>query len=178
MSYIILDRDGVINHDSMHYIKNPDEWIPIPGSLEAVAQLNRFGFKVLIATNQSGVARGLYDIETLDQIHEKMVRELASVGGYVEEIFFCPHHPDEGCGCRKPKPGMIEQMCEKYQIDLPNTYFIGDTTADTGIAKAVGCKPVLVRTGKGEDTLKKNPELTSILNFADLSQAVDYILSK
>lgn len=178
MTYIILDRDGVINHDSIHYIKNPDEWIPIPGSLEAVAQLNRAGYKVLIATNQSGVARGYYDIETLDQIHEKMMRELAAVGGYVEEIFFCPHHPDEKCGCRKPMPGMVERMCEKYPIDLPNTYFIGDTTADTGIANAVGCQPILVRTGKGEKTLKENPELSSILNFADLSQAVDHILSK
>src|SRR5579862_2669163 len=110
MPYIILDRDGVINYDSEAYIKSPEEWLPIPGSLEAIATLNRHGFRVLIATNQSGVSRGYYDLAMLDRIHEKLVAQLAAVGGCIEEIFFCPHHPDDHCVCRKPKPGMIYQI--------------------------------------------------------------------
>ena len=111
MPFILLDRDGVINFDSHEYIKSPAEWRPIPGSLEAIAQLNRHGFRVLVVTNQSGVARGYFDLDILSQIHEKLVNELASVGGYVEEFFFCPHHPDEACDCRKPKPGMVTWIC-------------------------------------------------------------------
>lgn len=178
MPYIILDRDGVINHDSEHYIKTPDEWLPIDGSLEAVATLNRAGFNVIVATNQSGVARGLYDIDMLSRIHDKMVTMLAEVGGTVDEIFFCPHHPDEKCACRKPQPGMVYRIQEKYGLHLPDTFFIGDTPADTGAARASGCKPLLVRTGKGEKTLANNPELASIPNFANLSEAVDYVISQ
>lgn len=176
MSYIILDRDGVINFDSLEYIKSPDEWIPIPRSLEAVAALNRAGFKVLIATNQSGVARGYYDIDTLDAIHEKMMRELAAVGGYVEEIFFCPHHPEDGCGCRKPKPGMLHAIQEKYAVPLNETFYIGDSMADVGAAKAAGCKLLLVMTGNGRKTLEHNPELHAVPQFADLAEAVEHVL--
>ncbi len=178
MSFIILDRDGVINFDSDYYIKSPDEWHAIPGSLEAIAQLNRVGFRVLVATNQSGVARGLYDIETLDAIHEKLVRELAAVGGYIEEIFFCPHHPEEACHCRKPKPGMFEQMLEKYHIDLPSTYFIGDNITDIQLAQHVGCLPILVLTSKGQGMLEKHAELALIPHFPDLAHAVEFILSQ
>lgn len=178
MTYIILDRDGVINHDSEHYIKTPDEWLPIPGSLEAIAQLNRQGYRILIATNQSGVARGFYDLEMLDAIHEKFVRELAAVGGYVEEIFFCPHHPDEGCECRKPKPGLFYAMKKKYPIHFADTYFIGDSFSDIQVAEEVGCKPLLVLTGKGELTLKKHPEVQSTPTFANLASAVDYVISR
>lgn len=178
MSYIILDRDGVINFDSLEYIKSPDEWIPIPGSLEAVALLNRAGFKVIVATNQSGVARGYYDIETLDAIHEKMMRELASVGGYVEEIFFCPHHPEEACACRKPKPGMLEAIQKKFGITLTDTYYIGDSLADVGAARAVGCKLLLVMTGNGRTTLERNPELITVPQFADLAEAAQYVLTE
>jgi D-glycero-D-manno-heptose 1,7-bisphosphate phosphatase len=160
MPFIILDRDGVINFDSDHYIKNPDEWIAIPGSLEAIAQLNRAGYRVLVATNQSGVARGYYSLETLDEIHEKMQRELAEVGGHVEEIFFCPHHPDE-----------------KYQINLADTFFVGDNLSDVQVAKVVGCKPLLVMTGKGAQMLEKNPELKTVKSFSNLAEAVDYILN-
>jgi D-glycero-D-manno-heptose 1,7-bisphosphate phosphatase len=177
MSYIILDRDGVINYDSDAYIKSPEEWLPIPRSLEAVAQLNRAGFRVLVATNQSGIARGYYDVEMLDRIHEKMMRELAAVGGYVEEIFFCPHHPDEGCGCRKPRPGMLHAIQNKYGLILSDIYFIGDSQADMGAAEEAHCKPILVMTGNGRKTLEKNPKLSVVQNFQDLHDAVQHILS-
>lgn len=178
MPYIILDRDGVINFDSDQYIKSPDEWLPIPRSLEAVAALNRAGYRVIVATNQSGVARGFYDVATLDQIHEKMMRELAAVGGYVEEIFYCPHHPEDECGCRKPKPGMLHAIQKKYQLDLPTIYFIGDSFADMGAAEAAGCKPLLVLTGNGKKTLAKHPHLAKVPAFTDLSEAVGYILAQ
>lgn len=173
---IILDRDGVINHDSSEYIKSPDEWLPIAGSLEAIAHLNRAGYHVVIATNQSGIARGYYDLETLDRIHEKLVDELAQVGGYVDEIFFCPHHPEDKCNCRKPKPGLFYQIQEKYKIDLKNVFFIGDSLSDMQVAREVGCRPILVLTGKGVKTLAENPELREILSFANLAVAAEYVL--
>ncbi len=175
---IILDRDGVINYDSEYYIKSPDEWLPIPGSLAAIAQLNRAGYRVLIATNQSGVARGLYDLPMLSRIHEKLLNELASVGGHIEEIFFCPHHPDDNCDCRKPKLGMFKQIQAKYGADLSNTFFIGDTLTDIQVAQEVPCKPILVLTGKGQQTLSDHPELVSIPHFLDLAEAVRYVLGQ
>ncbi len=178
MPFIILDRDGVINYDSDEYIKSPEEWNPIPGSLNAIAQLNRAGFHVLIATNQSGVARGLYDLEMLDLIHEKFVRELASVGGYVEEIFFCPHHPDEHCHCRKPQPGLLLRIQEKYPVKLQHTFFIGDSFVDVQAARAAGCMPLLVLTGKGQQALEKYPELLHVPQFPDLAHAAQFVLSQ
>jgi D-glycero-D-manno-heptose 1,7-bisphosphate phosphatase len=178
MSYIILDRDGVINYDSHEYIKSPDEWLAIPGSLEAVAALNRAGFRVIIATNQSGIARGYYSVEVLDEIHEKMMRELAAVGGYVEEIFFCPHHPEECCHCRKPQPGMMHEIQSKYGLQLTDTFFIGDSYADVGAAQAAGCNPLLVMTGNGRATLERYPAMSVIPHFADLSEAAQYVLSQ
>ena len=177
-AYIILDRDGVINFDSDNYIKSPDEWEAIPGSLAAIAALNRAGYKVLVATNQSGIGRGYYDLDTLHRIHEKMCAELALEKGEIEKIFFCPHHPNEGCLCRKPKPGMLNQMAATYAINLADCYFVGDSQSDVAVAQAVGCKPILVKTGKGERTLANHPELTHVPVFADLAQAVDFILSK
>jgi D-glycero-D-manno-heptose 1,7-bisphosphate phosphatase len=177
MSYIILDRDGVINYDSNHYIKSPAEWLAIPGSLEAIAQLNRHGYRVLIATNQSGVARGYYDIDTLDEIHEKLTHELAAVGGYIEEIFFCPHHPDENCACRKPKPGMLHAIAEKYALDLQATYFIGDTHSDIQAAEAAGCLPILILSDKGMLVKDRYPEMKNIPSFTSLAKAVESILS-
>lgn len=174
--FIILDRDGVINYDSTEYIKSPDEWEAIPGSLEAIAQLNRAGYRVVVVTNQSGVARGYYDLETLDHIHEKLQTELASVGGHIDEIFFCPHHPDEHCVCRKPKPGMFYKVREKYNVNFGDTFFIGDSLSDMEVAAAVGCKPILVLTGNGKKTLDKNPELSNIKVFSDLAEAVQHIL--
>lgn len=178
MTFIILDRDGVINYDSDEYIKSPDEWHAIPGSLDAIAQLNRSGFRVLVATNQSGVARGYYDLETLDDIHEKFIRELAAVGGHIDEIFFCPHHPDEKCICRKPKPGMLYQIEEKYPIDFASTYFIGDSFVDVQAAQTVGCRPLLVLSGKGQRSIEQYPELLTIPNFQNLAEAVDYVIAK
>jgi D-glycero-D-manno-heptose 1,7-bisphosphate phosphatase len=172
---IILDRDGVINYDSPHYIKSPDEWIPIPGSLMAIADLNRAGYRVIIATNQSGVARGLYTLETLSQIHEKLIRELAAVGGYIEEIFFCPHLPSENCDCRKPKTGMFKQIQKKYLADLSHTFFIGDSLTDMQAAIAVPCKPIFLLS-KGEHILEPYPEFLTIPRFPHLAAAVQFVL--
>jgi D-glycero-D-manno-heptose 1,7-bisphosphate phosphatase len=175
MAFIILDRDGVINFDSDHYIKSPAEWLPIPGSLEAIAKLNRLGYRVLVATNQSGVARKLYDMDTLYQIHEKLFAELEKVGGVIEEIFFCPHHPDEHCGCRKPEPGLLHKIQEKYGMNLADTYFIGDSIADVRAAAAAGCKPILVMTGNGIKTVANHPDVLSIQRCESLAHAVDEI---
>lgn len=176
---IILDRDGVINYDSPHYIKSPEEWLPIPGSLEAIAKLNQAGYQVVVATNQSGVARGFYDLTMLNRIHEKLNTCLAEVGGVIHEIFFCPHHPDDHCGCRKPQLGMFYQIQKKYpNADLSNTFFIGDSLVDMQAALALPCKPILVLTSKGQETRDKHPEFSNIPHFANLKLAVDYILSE
>lgn len=177
MPYIILDRDGVINHESNEYIKSPDEWHPIPGSLEAIARLNGAGYRVFVATNQSGVARGFYDLEILSSIHEKCFELLRQMGGHIEEIFFCPHHPDELCFCRKPKPGLFFQIQKKYAIPLADTYYIGDSITDIEVARVVGCKPILVLTGNGKSTLDLHPELLATPHFNNLSDAVNFILS-
>lgn len=175
-SFIILDRDGVINYDSDEYIKNPDEWRAIPGSLEAIAKLNCAGFSVMVVTNQSGISRGLYSLDMLAKIHNKLLNELKSVGGHIEEIFFCPHHPDDQCECRKPKPGMLYQLQKKYSVDLSKLFFIGDSIYDIKAAQTAGCIPILVLTGNGKKTLQSHPELTQINHFNDLATAVDYIL--
>lgn len=177
MKFIILDRDGVINHDSLEYIKSPEEWLPIAGSLEAIADLNRAGYRVLIATNQSGVARGYYDLEMLDRIHEKLMSELAAVGGCVDEIFYCPHHPDEHCFCRKPKPGMFYEIRDKYGLDLAEIYYVGDSVSDVEVAMIAGCKPILVLTGNGKKTLEKYADSHHVAVFDDLVAAVKSILS-
>ena len=177
MPFIILDRDGVINYDSDEYIKSPEEWLPIPGSLEAIVKLNRAGFRVLVVTNQSGVARGLYDLSILERIHTKLSQSLTDIGGQIEEILFCPHHPDENCLCRKPKPGLLYQIQKKYPVNFAQTFFVGDSIADVYAAREVGCKPMLVLTGKGEQSLAAYPELLEIPHFADLAKAVEFILS-
>jgi len=175
---IILDRDGVINYDSDDYIKTPDEWHAIPGSLDAIAKLNRAGYHVVVATNQSGVARGFYDIPMLHRIHEKLTTELATFGGVIDEIFFCPHHPDEKCDCRKPALEMFRQIQHKYDNDLSDVYFIGDSYSDIQVAKKLPCKPILVLTSKGENTLNNNPEFLTIPHFLNLASAVDFILNQ
>lgn len=171
---IILDRDGVINYDSYNYIKTPEEFLPIPGSLEAIATLNRAGYEVIIATNQSGIARGYYDVAMLDQIHEKLRRELAAVDGYISDILFCPHHPDENCTCRKPLPGMLLQISKKHQVNLSDTFFVGDKLSDVQAARAVGCKPLLVRTAL--EPPAESAEIADVPRFADLAQAVSYLV--
>lgn len=174
---IILDRDGVINYDSYDYIKTPDEWEAIPGSLEAIAQLNRAGFYVIVATNQSGIGRGYYDVAMLDLIHEKMLSELASVGGHIEEIFFCPHLPRDHCHCRKPAPGLLQQIQKKYAINLSEVYFIGDKLTDVQAARACGCNPLLVLSSLEKSSTQTHPELMSCPQFNKLSDAVDYVVA-
>lgn len=152
---IILDRDGVINHDSDNYIKSAGEWIPISGSLEAIAKLNNTGYKVAIATNQSGIARGYYTIKILDKMHQKMQSLLSEIGGTIDYIAYCPHGPDDNCSCRKPKPRMLLNIAEKFSIKTENIIFIGDTITDMQAANAANIGFVLVKTGKGTKTLNK-----------------------
>ena len=183
MKLVILDRDGVINIDSVNFIKNPNEWIAISGSLEAIALLNQSGFRVALATNQSGIARGLFDMAALNAIHDKMHRVLALVGGRIDALFYCPHAADDHCNCRKPKTGMIEDIGRRFSVDLKEVYGIGDAYRDLQAFADAGCKPILVKTGKGEETLaqakntdKQLPENTLV--FDDLAQAVQHIIAK
>lgn len=177
MKLVVLDRDGVINEDSDDYIKSPAEWIAIPGSLEAIARLNHYGYKVAIATNQSGLARHLFTIDTLNAIHQKMRADLERVGGQIDGIFFCPHGPDDDCNCRKPKSGLMAQIKERFGVDLTEVQVVGDSLRDLQAAQKVGAQPILVRTGKGERTLKQHAsDLEEIPVFSDLSAVVDCIL--
>jgi D-glycero-D-manno-heptose 1,7-bisphosphate phosphatase len=149
MKLIILDRDGTINEDRDDFVKSPEEWVPIPGSLEAIARLNHAGWHTVVATNQSGLARGLFDMATLNAIHAKMNRALTELGGRIDAVFFCPHGPDDGCSCRKPLPGLFNMIGERYGLPLRETYAIGDSLRDLEAGVAAGCAPHLVRTGKG-----------------------------
>jgi D-glycero-D-manno-heptose 1,7-bisphosphate phosphatase len=153
--FVILDRDGVINLDSDHFIKTPDEWIPIAGSLEAIARLNQAGYRVVIASNQSGIGRGLFEMSALNAMHEKMYKALANLGGRVDAIFFCPHTAADGCECRKPKSGLLEQASERFGIELKGVPIVGDSLRDLEAGVALGCSPHLVLTGKGTRTLQK-----------------------
>ncbi len=174
---IILDRDGVINEDSDEYIKSPQEWIPIPGSLEAIARLHRAGWRVVVATNQSGVARGLFDIDTLMRIHEKMHRAVEEAGGRIEAVFFCPHGPDDACQCRKPRPGLLREIAARLRIDLKGVPVVGDSLRDLQAAQAVGAKPILVRSGKGLRTLATLGETVPCSVHADLSAVADALIA-
>lgn len=165
---LILDRDGVINYDSDAYIKSVAEWIPLPGSIEAIAQLSKAGWTVAIATNQSGIARGYYDIATLDAMHARLRTLVAEQGGEVGLVVYCPHGPDEGCDCRKPKPGMLKIIAEHYKVPLAGIWFVGDSLGDLEAAKAVDSQPVLVKTGKGEKTQAKNLPVGTLI-FDDLA---------
>lgn len=176
---VILDRDGVINEDAEgEYVKSAEEWIPLPGSLEAIARLNRSGYRVVIATNQSGLARGLFDIEALNGIHEKMQRLLAETGGGIDAIFFCPHSPGQRCSCRKPRPGLLEQIGQRYRVDLSQVPVVGDKRADLDAAKAAGARPFLVRTGYGEKTLRSLGDFDGVTVFSDLAAFTDAWLAE
>lgn len=175
---VILDRDGVINFDSIQYIKSPAEWKPIPGSLEAIARLNQNGYRVVVATNQSGVGRGLFEMDTLNSIHEKMHKALFTLGGRIEAIFYCPHPADSDCDCRKPKPGMFKRISETLNADLKGVPAIGDSLRDLQACAVLGCQPMLVYTGKGEKTKAEGNLPEGTLEFADLSAAVDFILKE
>ncbi len=178
MKLIILDRDGVINEDSDDYIKSPEEWIPIPGSLDAISRLNHAGYAVAVASNQSGIARGYFDLETLSAMHNKMEDMLSQMGGRVDAMFFCPHGPKDGCDCRKPKPGLLTDISNRFQTGLKNVMFVGDTVKDVRAAEAAGATPVLVKTGKGEHTLNQLAEhdMDHIPVYDDLADVVTTLL--
>jgi D-glycero-D-manno-heptose 1,7-bisphosphate phosphatase len=176
MQLIILDRDGVINEDSDEYIKSPQEWQPIRGSIEAIARLHRAGWRVVVATNQSGIARKLFDLDTLARIHETMHRRAIESGGLIDAVFFCPHGPDDGCSCRKPKPGMFHDIAARLHIDLHGVPAIGDSLRDIQAAQAAGATPLLVKTGKGFGTVSHPDFDASVPVFNDLFGAVDHLL--
>jgi D-glycero-D-manno-heptose 1,7-bisphosphate phosphatase len=175
MPFVILDRDGVINQDSDAYVKCPEEWIPIPGSLEAIALLTRRGYRIVVLTNQSGLARGLFDAPALELIHAKMLAAVAAAGGRIEAIFHCPHGPEDFCECRKPKTGLFRAFAERYGLDLANIPAVGDSYRDLEAARKAGAAPILVETGKGRRTLARYPDL-DVPIFSNLYEATQYIL--
>ena len=177
MTLVILDRDGVINHDSPEFIKSPDEWEPIPGSLDAIARLCDGGFTVTVATNQSGVGRGLLDEDTLQRIHRKMVESVRAAGGELTAIAYCPHRPDEGCGCRKPETGLLEALARNSGCTLADVPCIGDSTRDLEAATRTGARPILVLTGNGERT-RAEWEGPATEVCADLAAAADLLLAE
>lgn len=178
MKLIILDRDGVINQDSDDYIKSVDEWQPVPGSMQAMGKLCQSGYTLIVATNQSGIARGYFDLSTLHAMHVKMGKLLEQYGGQVDAVFFCPHGPDDKCNCRKPKDGLLRDIASRYQTNLTGVPVIGDSLRDIQSARSVGARPILVRTGKGERTLQKHAdELADVPVYKDLAEAVTAILS-
>ena len=171
----ILDRDGVINFDSTAYIKSPDEWTAIPGSLEAIARLNHAGWRVVVATNQSGLARGYFDMDTLNDIHQKMHQQLAVLGGRIDSVFICPHGPDDGCNCRKPLPGLFLDIAKRYELNLSHCVAVGDSLRDIEAAYSTNCQTALVLTGNGMKTQQQPlPDGCSI--HSDLAAVVDYWL--
>ena len=174
---IVLDRDGVINHDSDQFIKSPEEWRPIPGSLEAIARLHHAGYRVVVATNQSGVGRGLYDMATLNAIHEKMHKAVTLAGGRLDAIFFCPHTADAKCECRKPRAGMLHEVAKRFNVDLAGVPCVGDGLRDLQAAEAVGAQPMLVLTGKGERTLRDGGFPKNTVIFPDLAFAASALLA-
>ncbi len=176
MKVIVLDRDGVINEDSDQYIKSPEEWVPIAGSLEAIARLNQAGFIVVVATNQSGITRGYYNVLTLQRIHDKMYRLLAVMGAKIDAVFYCPHGPEEGCDCRKPRSGLFKKIQSSLPCNLDQTFAIGDSYRDIQAAQQVGAKAILVKTGNGAQTLSKYAHELTVPVFDNLAKGVDSIL--
>ena len=178
MKLIVLDRDGVINHDSDAYIKSQEEWLPIDGSLEAISRLNHGGYTVVVASNQSGLARGYFDIEALSSMHRKMDEMLTKLGGQVDAVFYCPHGPDDGCACRKPKPGMLLDIGQRFNVSLKDVVFIGDSISDIKAASNANAKAVLVRTGKGvkAEKILQTEGKSNVPVYDDLAAAVTAIL--
>lgn len=178
MKLVILDRDGVINVDSDQFIKTPDEWKPIPGSLEAIARLSHSGYRVVVCSNQSGVGRGLLDMTSLNAINDKMYKALAPFGGRIDALFYCPHPAEANCACRKPRPGMFEDIAKRFNVPLAGVPSVGDSLRDMQASVAAGCQPILVLTGKGRKTLAAGglPEGTQV--YDDLSAAVRAIIAK
>ncbi len=177
MPLVILDRDGVINQDSEDYIKTPEEWIPLPGSLEAIARLHRAGYQIIVATNQSGIGRGLLSMDTLGRIHNRMLDAVRKKGGEIDGIFLCPHRPEDGCQCRKPLPGLLQEIADRLNMKLNGVHIVGDSERDIVAARAVMASPVLVRTGKGEQTLMQSTQLNGVPVFDDLAAFVNALLA-
>lgn len=181
MKLVILDRDGTINADSVEYIKSPEEWRPLPGAIEAIARLNHAGWHTVIASNQSGLGRGLFDVASLNAMHAKMHKMLAAQGARIDAVFYCPHSPDEGCHCRKPLPGLFEQIGERFGVDLKGTPTVGDGLRDLQAGIAVGCEPHLVLTGRGavfrgQPLPPGFPADTRV--HEDLSAFADYLIAR
>ena len=176
MKLIILDRDGVINRDSTAFIKTPDEWKPLPGSLEAISRLHHNGYTIVVASNQSGVGRGLFDYAALSEINRKMHLAAQAEGGEITAIFFCPHTEDDACTCRKPKSGLFEQIRTRFDVELDDVPAIGDSMRDLEAATTAGAIPILVRTGNGKKTEKLLGEGTGIEVFDDLASTVQALL--
>lgn len=177
---IILDRDGVINHDSDEYIKNEDEWFPIQGSIEAISMLSRAGYSICVVSNQSGLARGLFDEFDLARMHELMCTLVEEGGGSIDGIFYCPHGPDDNCGCRKPKTGLLDQIEEQFSLSVEGSWFVGDKETDIDTALAKKCRPILVLTGYGsltKDTVAPE-KLAGVPVFDDLFGAAMFIISE
>lgn len=179
MRLVILDRDGVINADSSEFIKTPEDWTPIPGSLEAIARLCRAEYRVVIITNQSGVGRGLYTLDVMNKIHARMLELIRQKGGEIDALLFCPHAPDFGCACRKPRPGMFNELARRLKVNLNGIPSVGDSLRDLEAARAAGAQPVLVRTGKGVETLDAiqlgdDEALRQVPVFDDLAAFVDH----
>lgn len=177
MKLIILDRDGVINHDSSDFIKAPEEWLPIPGSLEAIARLKKAGWIVTVATNQSGLSRGLFDETTLELIHQHMYRHLTDVGASIDYLVWCPHGPNDRCRCRKPEPGMYLQIADYFKCCLHNVPIVGDSKRDLDAAVAVGASPILVETGKGLKSFAEGGLPPETVKFANLGSVVKTLLT-
>jgi D-glycero-D-manno-heptose 1,7-bisphosphate phosphatase len=177
MKLAILDRDGVINFDSDQYIKSPSEWRPIPGSIEAIARLNQNGYRIAVATNQSGIGRGLFDMATLNAINDKMMEMVFRQGGRIDALFFCPHTAIEECGCRKPRTGMLEEIAARFHTELKGVPSIGDSLKDLQAAETVGAQPILVLTGKGKLTEKDGGLPKKTLVFQDLAEASRHLIS-
>ena len=180
MKLVILDRDGTINADSIDYIKSPEEWTPLPGALEAIARLSQAGWHVVLASNQSGLGRGLFDMAALNAMHAKMYKLLAEVGGRVDAIFYCPHTPDDQCHCRKPAPGLFEQIAERYGLAMGDVHAVGDSDRDLVASAAAGCQPHLVLTGNGaallqSDAADRFPANTEV--HADLAAFAEHLLA-
>ena len=175
MRLVILDRDGVINQESDAYIKTPEEWIPVPGSLAAIGRLTQAGFTVVVATNQSGVGRGLFDLKTLEAIHARMHAAVAKAGGKIDRIFYCPHKPEDNCDCRKPKPGLFTQISEHYKVSLKDVPVIGDTGRDVAAAQSAGARAILVLTGRGREAVLALPHVE---HYPDLAAAADKLIAE
>lgn len=174
---IVLDRDGVINEDSVDYIKSPNEWTPLPGSIEAIAELTRAAFTIVVVSNQSGIGRGLFTLSDLEAIHEKMEHTVAEAGGRLAGIYFCPHRPDELCDCRKPRTGMLERVMDDFDVSVAGVPLIGDKAADLELARRVEARPILVLTGYGQESAGEATE-AGVEIYADLAAAARALIAE